>query len=1531
MNRIGVLCLLIFGLVSLTSSQTHVSGSINGNVIWDLSHSPYVVVSDVSVEAGATLTIQEGVIVKFQGMCNLNVGGKLVVQGTSGAPVVFTSFQDDSYGGDSNGDLDATGPVPGDWGRINFYNAADITNTLSYCVVKYGGYTNWTGTGNIVVGGTSTVTIQNCQVSQSAWAGIHVSSAKPQILNNIITQNAVGIYCDGVAGAEGSPTIQGNQITNNASFPVQQANLAFPVYNGNTMSGNIYQAIGVGGDLSTEVSATRTWPIVGGLPYVVTGDVSIGEKCTLTLPASVVVKFQGMCNLNVGGKLVVQGTSGAPVVFTSFQDDSYGGDSNGDLDATGPVPGDWGRINFYNAADITNTLSYCVVKYGGYTNWTGTGNIVVGGTSTATIQNCQVSQSAWAGIHVSSAKPQILNNIITQNAVGIYCDGVAGAEGSPTIQGNQITNNASFPVQQANLAFPVYNGNTMSGNIYQAIGVGGDLSTEVSATRTWPIVGGLPYVVTGDVSIGEKCTLTLPASVVVKFQGMCNLNVGGKLVVQGTSGAPVVFTSFQDDSYGGDSNGDLDATGPVPGDWGRINFYNAADITNTLSYCVVKYGGYTNWTGTGNIVVGGTSTVTIQNCQVSQSAWAGIHVSSAKPQILNNIITQNAVGIYCDGVAGAEGSPTIQGNQITNNASFPVQQANLAFPVYNGNTMSGNIYQAIGVGGDLSTEVSATRTWPIVGGLPYVVTGDVSIGEKCTLTLPASVVVKFQGMCNLNVGGKLVVQGTSGAPVVFTSFQDDSYGGDSNGDLDATGPVPGDWGRINFYNAADITNTLSYCVVKYGGYTNWTGTGNIVVGGTSTATIQNCQVSQSAWAGIDVEGAANLKVSYCDIIANAAFGLNNEGSLVVDARNNYWGDPSGPQNLSNPAGKGQPVSSKVLFSPFLTSPSTTNGIVFLALNTIRTGYLVGDTEVPGTSRTVAIIFDFPALKTASNVKARLINTDDNSPIAVNPNTFETLVQYSGRVVSPPLYFTANDCLTNARFSMDITDPSTQVITTVEWPFSYVAAPFAFNKDAYSLSNDETTLGDLKIEAVRRRIATLSDDKAIAVTPEIARQYFKQKGLCYGFSSTTILYKEISSLIPVTGKSTYDLAFPDPGVAENLLSYQSSQSWGLALHAFWNTFFGQPSLLITDLFNQYQTFIQSLESGYCSNLNISNLTFGHTVTGFGALTFDDSTIVLYNNPNIPNFASSSCAFGHVSSPNLITFSFENYRDANVIVNRPNPLPSGEILRSRNNYVQTLSDEDSAVDSLVTMTYKYMESKGRQFLILWDSTQNESGVRMTIVARNGFGDSTVVSKDTILSTIAGSSVTSSKGFVMLELPSKDNIKLNCAAGTNRVIRAEVVKITSKDALNVESFPPLELGANSTFSAQIDSMSAVEHLTVDKFGDGGTIVTITPATSNQITTSISPVLGKMVPTEYALFQNFPNPFNPTTSIRFALPRLSRIQLTVYDNLGREIKKLFDGDLGPGLHEIPFDGSTVASGVYYYRLQAGDFVETKKCLVIK
>jgi len=126
------------------------------------------------------------------------------------------------------------------------------------------------------------------------------------------------------------------------------------------------------------------------------------------------------------------------------------------------------------------------------------------------------------------------------------------------------------------------------------------------------------------------------------------------------------------------------------------------------------------------------------------------------------------------------------------------------------------------------------------------------------------------------------------------------------------------------------------------------------------------------------------------------------------------------------------------------------------------------------------------------------------------------------------------------------------------------------------------------------------------------------------------------------------------------------------------------------------------------------------------------------------------------------------------------------------------------------------------------------------------------------------------------------------------------------------------------QTDFRPADNTLVVATHGRGSFQTVITePISVGQISSE--------VPSSYSLKQNYPNPFNSSSNLKFEIANLGDVKLVVYDILGKTVQTLVNERLQPGTYEVRFDGSTLNSGVYFYRLQSGNFTETKRMLMIK
>jgi hypothetical protein len=100
---------------------------------------------------------------------------------------------------------------------------------------------------------------------------------------------------------------------------------------------------------------------------------------------------------------------------------------------------------------------------------------------------------------------------------------------------------------------------------------------------------------------------------------------------------------------------------------------------------------------------------------------------------------------------------------------------------------------------------------------------------------------------------------------------------------------------------------------------------------------------------------------------------------------------------------------------------------------------------------------------------------------------------------------------------------------------------------------------------------------------------------------------------------------------------------------------------------------------------------------------------------------------------------------------------------------------------------------------------------------------------------------------------------------------------------------------------------------------------------TLSESVVVDVTAPTKFTLEQNYPNPFNPSTTIRYGLPARTHVTMTIYNALGQQVAELVNGEVDAGNHDVKFEGSNLASGVYFYRLTAGEHADSKKLILMK
>lgn len=348
------------------------------------SKSPFFIgPSGLTINPGVTLEVKPGVIVKFYpNSQSLTVDGTLKAIGAAAENIVFTSFLDDEFGGDMNNDATSTSPVPGNWPTIALSSSSE-NSELAYVRVRYGGSPLAQSGRALVRAENSSVSISNSVFERSLQHGLWLANSTSTITNSTFRENNVDDLSSGIWVEGGAPVVRDSTFTANA-FGIRFSNEAQGQVSGNVFSGNRIQAAYV--IASTPVFSSNTAAANGingivmsgtlfrdyefstGLPYVFEDNLFLGGlDGAQSFRAGGGAVFKGKnqsARIFSRGAFSVSGNSSNPVVFTSFADDAYGGDTNNNGLGILPVPGDWAEVRFLSTA-TSSAVNYGVVRYGG--------------------------------------------------------------------------------------------------------------------------------------------------------------------------------------------------------------------------------------------------------------------------------------------------------------------------------------------------------------------------------------------------------------------------------------------------------------------------------------------------------------------------------------------------------------------------------------------------------------------------------------------------------------------------------------------------------------------------------------------------------------------------------------------------------------------------------------------------------------------------------------------------------------------------------------------------------------------------------------------------------------------------------------------------------------------------------------------------------------------------------------------------------------------------------------------------------------
>ncbi len=918
----------VIGLRSIYSSPSNLKGTLSLTTPAGLAAGVYLLMESEDVRTGDTLLIEPGVIVKGMASTNLSVDGTLIADGTPASPIVFTSYRDHSVGGKVNLVADTLAPAVNNWSGLyvssnpvttmldnvkifyatyGLYTSGNWNNQISYVTVEHNQYATYISTGVVVlespiaryntygITGLNTVdmTIRNAVASYNTYYGIQYYPTYSTPVGGLRELSNSQVIGNGYAGVFVEP----------AQIP--------QVYVGNTISSN-----GRYGVWNNNLNQPAT-------------DVQfIGNTVSNNVWEGIVSSRSRFVDNTFSGNRHGIGMMGN---LGHIYTDNTGTDNNqfsgNRRPAIAVFASGWGSVSVtdtlqrsfpagittgvYNVmTDLSlggDTLVIApgvIVKFASGTSINAGGHLVAIGTAADKIVFTSYRDHSFGG---KTNEPTDTLKAGNSDWTYIYFNGTGNATTSRvehvdlrySYYGLYVVNQLVYPMRYVNVKYCQLSGVYVTGDV--------DLAIHRLTADSCTYYG---------VKAQNDASVSLDSSI-VRWNDM---GLYGDYTYGGVGSGR--FASVTNSLIGWNRN---DGVRVLLGQEPQVFQYNR--IVGNARHGVWNYSQSTVY-DTLLLMTGNT---------IASNGETG--VLSTRAYFVDDSLLNNKYPLGVTGELSKAGTGTADGN------------------FYAGNVLLGNTYNHVITVYD--------NVWGKLGGTRPVDTAQFVHRLESAPTVPAGkllvvapgTVVKSAASQSLNVNGAFTSLGTSTQRITFTSWKDDTFGGDTNKDSTASTPAPGDWSYILLSaGAGGDAKSFRFTNVRfatYGLYVSGTTDGIVVDSsfisnnsqgmyrpGAATVTITGTDIHSNSY-GINNSGAGTLSVTSGNIYNNTSYGIYHSSTANVAVTNNYWGAATGPLVQTgpdlNPTGTGNKIqnasSGYAIYRPFLTA---------------RGGILAGDVSQNGT-------------------------------------------------------------------------------------------------------------------------------------------------------------------------------------------------------------------------------------------------------------------------------------------------------------------------------------------------------------------------------------------------------------------------------------------------------------------------------------------------------------------------------------------------------------------------------------------------------